>query len=118
MFTKFAFVNNILLYGWLMLNCRLLDYVASGPQFSNLILQTLLDLLKRLPPKEKKLLVLGTTSEVSFLESIGIRDAFSVTYHVPKLETNDVSCGVWPVLVLKQLNVFAEDDIDAAAFLS
>ncbi|GLT51403.1 hypothetical protein SLA2020_248160 [Shorea laevis] len=88
---------------------RLLEYVAIGPRFSNLISQTLLSLLKHLPPKGKKLLVLGTTSEVSFLESIGICDAFSVTYHVPNLETNDVK------KVLKQLDVFAEDDIDAAA---
>ncbi|GLT52488.1 hypothetical protein SLA2020_258280, partial [Shorea laevis] len=88
---------------------RLLEFVAIGPRFSNLISQTLLSLLKRLPPKGKKLLVLGTTSEVSFLESIGICDAFSVTYHIPKLEAKDVK------KVLKQLNVFAEDDIDAAA---
>ncbi|KAL7241239.1 hypothetical protein ACSBR2_006792 [Camellia fascicularis] len=30
---------------------RLLEYVAMGPQFSNLISQTLMVLLKRLPPK-------------------------------------------------------------------
>ena len=30
---------------------RLLEYVAIGPRFSNLISQTLLVLLKRLPPK-------------------------------------------------------------------
>jgi hypothetical protein len=32
------------------------------------------------------LLVIGTTSEASFLESIGMCDVFSVTYHVPKLK--------------------------------
>ena len=35
------------------------------------------------------MLVIGTTSEVSFLDSVGIRDAFSVTYHVPTLKTED-----------------------------
>ncbi|RWR86428.1 vesicle-fusing ATPase-like protein isoform X1 [Cinnamomum micranthum f. kanehirae] len=69
---------------------RLLEYVAIGPRFSNLISQTLLVLLKRLPPKGKNILVIGTTSEVGFLESLGICDAFSVTYHVPTLETADV----------------------------
>ena len=34
-------------------------------------------------------MVIGTTSEVSFLDSVGICDAFAVTYHVPKLNTND-----------------------------
>ncbi|KAL3740109.1 hypothetical protein ACJRO7_021398 [Eucalyptus globulus] len=68
---------------------RLLEYVAIGPRFSNLISQTLLVHLKRLPPKGKKLVVIGTTSEVSFLDSVGVCDAFSVTYHVPTLKTED-----------------------------
>ncbi|KAF5729081.1 vesicle-fusing ATPase [Tripterygium wilfordii] len=88
---------------------RLLEYVAIGPRFSNLISQTLLVLLKRLPPKGKKLLVMGTTSEVSFLDSIGFCDVFSVTYHVPTLKTEDAK------KVLEQLNVFAEEDAAAAA---
>ncbi|PSR95688.1 Vesicle-fusing ATPase [Actinidia chinensis var. chinensis] len=88
---------------------RLLEYVAIGPRFSNLISQTLLVLLKRLPPKGKNVLVIGTTSEVAFLDSIGICDAFAVTYHVPKLKTEDAR------KVLQQLKVFSEDDIDAAA---
>ncbi|KAJ6333531.1 hypothetical protein OIU77_009409 [Salix suchowensis] len=88
---------------------RLLEYVAIGPRFSNIISQTLLVLLKRLPPKGKRLLVLGTTSEVSFLDSVGICDAFSVTYLLPTLKTEDSK------KVLEQLNVFAEDDIIAAA---
>uniref|UniRef100_A0A2P2MVU1 Vesicle-fusing ATPase n=1 Tax=Rhizophora mucronata TaxID=61149 RepID=A0A2P2MVU1_RHIMU len=88
---------------------RLLEYVPIGPRFSNLISQTLLVLLKRLPPKGKKLLVLGTTSEVGFLDSIGICDAFSVTFHVPTLKRDDAK------MVLQQLNVFTEEDVDAAA---
>ncbi|XP_044483543.1 vesicle-fusing ATPase-like [Mangifera indica] len=88
---------------------RLLEYVAIGPRFSNIISQTMLVLLKRLPPKGKKLLVIGTTSEFSFLDSVGLCDAFSVTYNVPTLRTADAK------KVLKQLNVFAEEDIDAAA---
>ncbi|KAL2472825.1 Vesicle-fusing ATPase [Forsythia ovata] len=88
---------------------RLLEYVAIGPRFSNLISQTLLVLMKRLPPKGKKILVIGTTSEVNFLDSIGIRDAFSITFHVPTLKTEDAK------KVLQQLNVFASEDIDSAA---
>ncbi|KAK7362852.1 hypothetical protein VNO77_04976 [Canavalia gladiata] len=88
---------------------RLLEYVPIGPRFSNLISQTLLVLLKRLPPKGKKLMVIGTTSELGFLDSIGFCDTFSVTYHVPTLNTNDVK------KVLEQLNVFSNEDIDSAA---
>jgi len=88
---------------------RLLEYVAIGPRFSNIIYQTLLVLLKRLPPKGKKLMVIGTTSEVGFLDSIGFCDNFSVTYNVPTLKTSDAK------KVLEQLNVFAKEDIDTAA---
>ncbi|PPD66174.1 hypothetical protein GOBAR_DD36944 [Gossypium barbadense] len=59
--------------------------------------------------KGKKLLVIGTTSEVGFLDSVGICDAFSVTYHLPTLKTDDAK------KVLEQLNVFAEEDISEAA---
>nr|POE91511.1 vesicle-fusing atpase [Quercus suber] len=88
---------------------RLLEYVAIGPRFSNIISQTLLVLLKRLPPKGKKLMVIGTTSEVGFLDSIGFCDNFSVIYNVPTLKTSDAK------KVLEQLNVFANEDIDTAA---
>lgn len=37
----------------------------------------------------KKLLVFGTTGELSFLDSIRFSDAFSITYHVPTLKTAD-----------------------------
>lgn len=40
-------------------------------------------------PQGKNILVIGTTSEVGFLESLGIRDAFSVSYHVPTLDKAD-----------------------------
>lgn len=43
-----------------------------------------------------KLLVIGTTSEVSFLDSVGFCDTFSVTYHVPTLNKDDaekVNCS-------------------------
>uniref|UniRef100_A0A803MHD3 Vesicle-fusing ATPase n=1 Tax=Chenopodium quinoa TaxID=63459 RepID=A0A803MHD3_CHEQI len=115
-----------------LFSCRLVEYVAIGPRFSNIISQTLMVLLKRLPPLGKKLLVIGTTSEVGFLDSIGIRDAFSVTYNVPTLKTEDSRKVIFVVdleylspslllypwlrsLVLQQLNVFSEDDIDSAA---
>ncbi|XP_074568067.1 vesicle-fusing ATPase [Curcuma longa] len=88
---------------------RLLEFVPIGPRFSTLILQTLLLLLKRLPPKGKRLLVIGTTSVMGFLESVVISDAFSVSYHVPELNKEDVK------KVLKQLKVFREGDLDYAA---
>lgn len=41
---------------------RLLDYGPIGPRYSNLTLQALLVLLKKQPPRGRKLLILCTTS--------------------------------------------------------
>jgi hypothetical protein len=41
---------------------RLLEYVAIGPRFSNVVLQALLVLVKRQPPDGRRLLVIGTSS--------------------------------------------------------
>ncbi|KAI0523017.1 hypothetical protein KFK09_005407 [Dendrobium nobile] len=89
--------------------CRLLEFAAVGPRFSNLITQPLHVYLESLPPKGKNMLVIGTTSEVEFLGSIGFCNAFSVTYHVLALAKADV------IKVLEHFNVFARDDIDATA---
>nr|GME05324.1 vesicle-fusing ATPase [Ipomoea batatas] len=43
------------------------------------------------------------------MESVGVRDAFSVTHHVPTLKTEDAK------KVLEQLNVFSREDVDSAA---
>ncbi|EFH46127.1 predicted protein [Arabidopsis lyrata subsp. lyrata] len=88
---------------------RLLEYSEIGPRFSNTISQILLIYLNRLPPEGCKLLVLGTTSELRFLKAVGLHKAFSVTYSVPLLRTDDAK------KVLKQLNVFSEDDIEEAS---
>ncbi|KAG0566788.1 hypothetical protein KC19_7G089800 [Ceratodon purpureus] len=89
---------------------RLIEYVPIGPRrFSNLILQTLLVLVKRNPPKGKKLLVIGTTScERAIVEDMGFLKAFNVHFEVPTLKPTDM------VEVLKQQNFFYSWDIDNA----
>ena len=52
---------------------RLLEYVAVGPRFSQAVLQTLLVLVNRIPPSaNRKLLIIGTSSRASLLESLEI----------------------------------------------
>ena len=41
----------------------LLEYVPIGPRFSNTLLQIILELLKKQPPKGRKLMVIGTSSD-------------------------------------------------------
>ena len=66
---------------------RIIDYVPIGPRFSNLVLQTLLVLLKKVPPDHgRKLLVIGTTSVPHFMEDLGLLQSFSITQSVNHLD--------------------------------
>ena len=74
---------------------RLIEYVPIGPRFSNTVLQTLLVLLKKIPPDEgRRLLVIGTTSNAHFLEDLGLVSAFGVSQSVPLLEEPKDICEV------------------------
>ncbi|KAH8295285.1 hypothetical protein KR018_009591, partial [Drosophila ironensis] len=64
----------------------LLDYGSIGPQYSQLVLQTLLNQLKNQPPKHCKLLVLCTCNR-NVLEELGIMSVFSSVIKVPNLST-------------------------------
>jgi vesicle-fusing ATPase len=68
---------------------RLIEYVNIGPRFSNAILQTLLVLIRKKPPKNRKLLVIGTTSMKTILEDMELIDSFNVTLHIPLLKDKD-----------------------------
>jgi len=69
---------------------RLIDYVSIGPRFSNLVLQALLVLINKTPPKEnRKLMVIGTTAIPDLLESMGLTQVFNVVLHCPLLTTDE-----------------------------
>ncbi|KAG7367550.1 vesicle-fusing ATPase [Nitzschia inconspicua] len=74
---------------------RLIEYVPIGPRFSNAVLQTLLVLLKKIPPDEgRRLMVVGTTSSPHLLEDLGLVQAFGVSQTVPLLEEPKDVCEV------------------------
>jgi len=66
---------------------RLLDYGPIGPRYSNLTLQALLVLLKKQPPKGRKLLILCTSSRREVLEEMEMLSAFTSVLHVSNLST-------------------------------
>ncbi|KDQ64451.1 hypothetical protein JAAARDRAFT_28082 [Jaapia argillacea MUCL 33604] len=66
---------------------RLLDYAPIGPRFSNAILQTLLVLFSRRPPKGRRLLILATTSIKSVFLELGLSEAFDSELRVPPIST-------------------------------
>ena len=90
---------------------RIIDYVPIGPRFSNTVLQTLLVLLKKIPPDEnRRLLVIGTTSVPRNLEDLGITESFSVSQPVPLLEE--------PSAIVKVLKKSAQMDTSTASSIA
>ncbi|KAK9812135.1 hypothetical protein WJX73_009967 [Symbiochloris irregularis] len=87
---------------------RLLEFVAIGPRFSNVILQTLLVLLKKQPPEGRRLLVVGTTSNAGFMEDLGLGHVFTDSARVPCLKEADIRS------VLVQRKAFSPAEVDMA----
>ncbi|XP_032455485.1 vesicle-fusing ATPase isoform X1 [Nasonia vitripennis] len=85
---------------------RLLDYGPIGPRYSNLTLQALLVLLKKLPPRGRKLLILCTTSRRQVLEDMELITAFSTVLHVPNLSTPDHLLSV-----LEEVDLFTKEEM-------
>ncbi|GBB92896.1 hypothetical protein RclHR1_20770002 [Rhizophagus clarus] len=89
---------------------RLLNWVELGPRFSNPILQTLLVLFKKRPPKDRRLLILATTNfGQSELKDLSMSDCFNSEIYVPnvnELESVDH--------VLKELKLFDDYEREQA----
>ena len=69
---------------------RLIEYVNCGPRFSNTILQAILILTKKIPPKSnRKIMIIGTTSMAKFLEDLDLVRSFNVVIEVKKLCTSE-----------------------------
>lgn len=64
---------------------RILDYTPIGPRFSNTVLQTLLILLRKIPPETCRLIIIATTSISEFLQDLQLVSAFQVTLHINQL---------------------------------
>jgi len=84
---------------------RLLDWVPIGPRFSNTVLQTLLVLLKKQPPKGHKLLLISTTSQKNILQEMDMLDSFDAEIYVPSIKSLN-SIGI----VLKEIELFSDSE--------
>jgi len=84
---------------------RLLDWVPIGPRFSNTVLQTLLVLLKKQPPKGHKLLIISTTSQKSILQEMDMLDSFNAEIYVPSIKSlSSID------IVLKEIDLFSDSE--------
>ncbi|EFX71294.1 hypothetical protein DAPPUDRAFT_60285 [Daphnia pulex] len=89
---------------------RLLDYGAIGPRYSNVVLQALLVLLTKQPPKGRKLLVFCTTSRRQVLEEMEMLSTFTAVLRVPNISTCEQL-----IAVLEETDAFSKSQIAAIA---
>ena len=66
---------------------RIIEWVPVGPRFSNPVLQALMVLLKKEPPKGRRLLVLATTGERSVLQQLDVFTSFDSDIAVPNVKS-------------------------------
>ena len=67
---------------------RIIEYTPVGHRFSNSVLQTLLILLRKVPPSaSSRLMVVGTTSVSHFMEDLQLTNAFNIMLHVSQLQS-------------------------------
>ncbi|KAF2799438.1 AAA-domain-containing protein [Melanomma pulvis-pyrius CBS 109.77] len=65
----------------------LVDWVPIGPRFSNTVLVALKVLLRKEPPKDRRLLVFATTTERSVLQQLDLFNRFDAEIAVPNVNT-------------------------------
>lgn len=84
---------------------RIVEWVPIGPRFSNAVLQALMVLLGKEPPKGRRLLVLGTTGERSVLQQLDLFTVFDSDIAVPNVS------GYGELKhIVEQSRVFADPD--------
>lgn len=89
---------------------RLLGYTDIGPRFSNAVLQTLMVLIKSVPPKGRRLLIFATTSSIGVLRNLGILSAFSATLTTPTLERAEIAAILDGTAKSVNLNISSMSD--------
>lgn len=65
----------------------LINYVPIGPRFLNDVLQLLMVYMTKKPPKGRRLLIIGTTSQYLVLKHMNFVDCFTSTIAVPSIKT-------------------------------
>ncbi|ORY80718.1 vesicle-fusing ATPase [Leucosporidium creatinivorum] len=89
---------------------RILEYVPIGPRFLNGVLQALIVLLHKRPPKGRRLLILSTTSNRQMLADMDALDAFASSLRVPALSSlREISS------VLRDVSLFSSKEEEARA---
>ena len=88
---------------------RILSFSSIGPRFENGVLQALMILLKKMPPKGRRLLCLATTSERSIMRQLDVLSYFDADIAVPTVGSFD-ELG----FIMQQSGAFSDNDIQSS----
>ena len=88
---------------------RIVDWVPIGPRFSNTVLQAVMVLLRKQPPKSRRLLVIATSTERNVLQNLDILNSFD-----SDLPVNNVSSISELKEIMGESGAFTEPDMQRA----
>lgn len=88
---------------------RIIEFTPVGCRFSNSVLQTLLILLRKVPPEPCRLIVVASTSIAHLLDDLQLTQAFNVQVHAPLLTEPSETKAVLQMYC----EGMAEDEIDS-----
>lgn len=88
---------------------RIIDWVPIGPRFSNTVLQTLMVFLRKQPTKDRRLLVLATTTQRAVLKNLDVYNSFNSDIMVPHVNTYEEL-----QFIMEQSNAFDQREIGMA----
>ncbi|WEW54950.1 transport between ER and Golgi ATPase protein [Emydomyces testavorans] len=88
---------------------RIIDWVPIGPRFSNSILQTVMVLLRKQPPKGRRLLILATSTERSILKQLDVFNSFNSDIAVPNVNTYEELMHI-----LRETESFSSQEMEMA----
>ena len=116
---KVAYINKVFEdahrspLGVVVIDCieKLMEFVALGPRFSNLIYQCLSVLIKKIPPKGRNLLVIITTSNKTLLDEMDLTNACDKEIYVPPVRTTEELS-----IILHELGVFTRSEIEKITY--
>jgi vesicle-fusing ATPase len=72
----------------------IIDYVPIGPRFSSVVLRALMTRLASNPPENRRLIVIGTSSNYSLMKSLDMLNCFNDEVCVNNVTSLDELCAV------------------------
>lgn len=73
---------------------RMIEFIDMGPRFSNTLLQAVLVLVQKAPPKGNKLLILGTCEDSQMIWDLEIAKVFDLRVQVDSLKNENEKLNV------------------------